>query len=479
MEIRTLRDHGLSKRSAAKRLGLHRNTVAKYWDGPAEAPEAPRYRTRALQIDPYRDYITQRLTAYPELSAKRIHEELVERGYPGSYRSVRRYVAGVRPRQARLYTPIQTLPGEQAQVDWGHVGSIVIEGRRYPLYAFVFTLSWSRLIYVEFVTSLSTAVCLGSLERALRYVGGVPRTILFDNAKAVVSERVGDLVRFNEALLRFALAAGFRPKACWAYDAESKGKVESAVKYIKGGFFYGRPWTDLADLNRQACRWCDEVANRRVHGTTHEVPTVRLETEQAHLAAVPAELPTYVLETRRVSKDRQISIDGNRYFIAQVPPQTRVRYRRYEAHVEVDVGNRPVHVPLVYGYREPEVPPPARAHRKHPLQAAFEALAPNAPAYLQGLTRSRSGHLREQMQRIIQLAGSWPAAEVECAMARAIQYEAYGYGRLARILQHQRHIGAGPAQVAAAASQDAPSAAPALALEHRDLAYYAQAGWSQ
>jgi transposase len=99
-------------------------------------------------------------------------------------------------------------------------------------------------------------------------MGGVPETILFDNAKTVVAERVGTVIRFNENLMHVALKYGFTPKACWINDAESKGKVESNVKYVKHGFYYARDFTSVDDLNSQAIRWLETVANAKPHGTT-------------------------------------------------------------------------------------------------------------------------------------------------------------------------------------------------------------------
>lgn len=106
-------------------------------------------------------------------------------------------------------------------------------------------------MYVEFVVSLNMATFLASLARAVEYVDGVPQVILFDSAKTVVSERVGTVVRFNEDLMNFALHAGFTPRACWVNDPESKGKVESAVKYVKKGFFYALEWTGIGT----SCLW--------------------------------------------------------------------------------------------------------------------------------------------------------------------------------------------------------------------------------
>lgn len=277
VDIMRLKKQGLSKRAVARRLGISRDSVRKYWD--SVQLEAGSYGPRAKLIDPYCDYITQRLDEYPELSAQRLYEEIQEQGYKGSARTVRRYVAPVRPQEHREYKPFETLPGEQAQVDWGHFGTIKVDGAVYKLYAFVFTLCWSRVVYVEFVVRTDMATFLSCMQRALDYIGGVPREIVFDNARVVVSERVGKIIRFNENLLHFSLSFGFTPRACWTYDAESKGKVESQVKYVRRGFFYGREFSDLSDLNRRVLTWCNEKANTRVHGTTGEVPWVRLSEE--------------------------------------------------------------------------------------------------------------------------------------------------------------------------------------------------------
>lgn len=214
VQIRELRNMGLTKKAVARRLGLDRKTVAKYWDGPAEDPEKTRYRQRSKLTDPYLEYITERLKKLPELTAERIYREIKKLGYTGSKRTVRRCVATLRPEGFREFKPIETLPGEQAQVDWGHCGKIDLGGCKIPLYVFAFSLSWSRVRYVEFITSLNMATFFGCMHRAFEYIGGVPAEILFDNAKTVVSERVGGIVRFNENLLWLAATYGFTPKAC-------------------------------------------------------------------------------------------------------------------------------------------------------------------------------------------------------------------------------------------------------------------------
>ena len=84
-------------------------------------------------------------------------------------------------------------------------------------------------------------------------------------------------------MLDFSLRLGFDLKLCQPYRAQTKGKVESGVKYVRGNLWPSLRFTDDADLNRQAVEWCTTVANRRLHGTTHRVPAEMLADEQPHL----------------------------------------------------------------------------------------------------------------------------------------------------------------------------------------------------
>ena len=482
MDIARLKEQGLSKRAVAKRLGISRDTVSKYWNTKNIESGQPCCSSRAQLVDPYKDYITDRLDNYPELTAKRLYKEIKKQGFKGSERTVRRYVQNIRPAAYREYKPFETLPGEQAQVDWGHFGNIVIEGKRYKLYAFVFTLCWSRTNYVEFVTSLDMASFLTSLHRALEYTGGVPREILFDNAKVVVLERVGNIVRFSENLLHFALAYGFTPKACWTYDAESKGKVESQVKYVRRGFFYAREFKDLADLNQQVRIWCDTEANTRIHGTTGEIPWLQLQKEQPHLRILPeiSNMP-FVLQKRSVTRTSLISVDGNKYSVPARWARGTVYFRKYEKHLELLEGQQVVDsIPLEEGrgkcfIRDEHYPAHKEKQQRktpsHPLQAKFEALAPEAKEYLAGLNRSRVGNLREQMEKIVGLQDLYPAAAITQAMQRALDYQAFGYGTLKRIL---KGLGAGALPETPLSGSPLPENLN-VHVQQRDLSYYGKA----
>ena len=484
LEIRKSNRGGLTKAATAERLGIDRKTVAKYWDGPVDDPVKPRYKQRARKIDPYTEYITNRLKAWPELTAERIYQEIKKKGYTGSCRTVRRHVASIRPPKEREYKPIETLPGEQAQVDWGHLGRIQVNGASLRLYVFVFCLSWSRVRYVEFITSLNMSNFAACLHRAFEYTGGVPGQIIFDNAKTVVSERVGGVVRYNENLLRLATIYGFEPKACWIRDPQTKGKVESNVRYVKSGFYYGRDHNGLEDLNRQGRWWLDNIANAKVHGTTGEVPFTRLPEERKYLKPLDIDRSQYIIEERMATKTQLISIDGNRYSVPPAFARRKVRYRRYENIIEILDGDKVIdHIDLVTGRGQQIVldrhyPDHNREKTKasHPLQAKFEALAPSAKKYLQELSQTRVGHLREQMERITALSVTYSQEEMEAAMKRSLEFGAYGYGRLKRILERQRVAPQSLPQKRkdepVTASVMLPAAVGSIQVQKRDLSYY-------
>ncbi|HHY12938.1 MAG TPA: IS21 family transposase, partial [Firmicutes bacterium] len=366
--------------------------------------------------------------------------------YEGSERTVRRYLSTIRPRRERVYRPVETLPGEQAQADWGHLGFINANGKRQHLYAFSFVLSYSRIRYVQFTTRQDTLTFLHCLQNALEYVGGVPQVILFDNAKTVVSERVGSVIQFNRDLMRFALQYGFKPDACWVYDPESKGKVESTVKYVRNNFFYGRFVIDLETLNSEGLQWCDEVANEKIHGTTGEVPSDRLAEERHALLSLPVHREALFTQvTRNIRKDRTFPFETNHYVVPGEYARKKAIVHVYPKQLEVYVGDSRIAVhercfergQLICGEGLIDDRPYEKRRRKDALQVEFEALGSVAPAYLKGLARSRQGKLREQARQILKLAEKYGQEPVHAAMSRADSFNCYSYSAVKRIVETQ------------------------------------------
>jgi hypothetical protein len=120
------------------------------------------------------------------------------------------------------------------------------------------------------------------------------RELLFDQLKAVILDDQrpqGGRVLENPEFLRFAAHWGFRIRACRPYRAQTKGKVERPIRYVRQSFLYGRTFAGDADLNAQALAWLDQIANPRVHGTTREVPRERFERDERAALLPPAARP--------------------------------------------------------------------------------------------------------------------------------------------------------------------------------------------
>lgn len=239
------------------------------------------------------------------------------RGYAGSETRVRAWVQPLRAaRQVQDTVRFKTEPGQQSQVDWGHSGLIQHQGRQQRLCAFVMTLGWSRTMYLEFTTSMDETAFVRCHPNAWRYFGGIPREIVHDNLRTAVLGRGGTgAIHWNPRYLDLAHGYGFSPRACQPYRAQTKGKVESGVRYVRGNFWAGLSYRDLADLNAQAQVWMDTVANVRVHGTTHEIPLARLALEGLQPFAEQLNFDTSRLSYRRSGRDGLVSYAGNYYSV--------------------------------------------------------------------------------------------------------------------------------------------------------------------
>ena len=314
-EIYEMKGAGRSVRGIAGELGIARNTVRRYLKSPEAIRAKPRPQ-RASKLDPYTGYVDQRLDEGLE-NCVVLHRELRARGYDGGYSILKAYVSPKRrPRQPDATMRFETAPGEQAQVDWGSLAYIGQDGRKHRIWVFVMTLGWSRACYVELVRRADTAAFIQCHVNAFEYLGGVPRRCLYDNAKVITLGRDEEKRPvWNERMLDFSLRVGFELRLCRPYRAQTKGKVESGVKYVRRNMWPSIRFTDDADLNRQGLEWCDAVANRRIHGTTHRVPGEMLAEERPHLGKMPGRnaLAPYLREDRKVARDGFISWEGSRY----------------------------------------------------------------------------------------------------------------------------------------------------------------------
>lgn len=315
MDIRSLATQGYSHRQIARMCGLHRQTVKKYLSEGV----LPVYKkaVRKSILEPYYGLI-QGWLSQQDYQATRIHELLVAQGFSGSYDTVKHYVAGIKERRDRTaYIRFETMPGQQAQVDFGDFQVINADGTTTTVYCFVMVLGYSRHMYVEFIEHCTMTKFLECHQHAFGFFGGIPAEILYDNMKNVVIKRLIGVVQWNPAFAAFCLHYGFKPLATPPYSPWAKGKVERPIRYVRERFWRGYMFTDIIQATRDVRHWLLTVAYQRIHGTTHEKVSDRFERERHTLGVLPpAPFDTSEKVFRIVQKDCQLAFGGNQYVVA-------------------------------------------------------------------------------------------------------------------------------------------------------------------
>ena len=300
----------------ARQLNIHHTTVKRVLSETGVSKH--NILVKESMIDPFLAYITETLQRFPDLTASRLYNMVKERGYPGSRDHFRHLISFYRPRKmAEAYMRLRTLPGEQAQVDWGHFGYMTIGKAKRPLMAFVMVLSYSRKIFLHFYLNQRTENFLRGHEAAFLTFGGVPRVLLYDNLRSAVLERMGDAIRFNPQLLDFAAHYRFEPRPVAVARGNEKGRVERSIQYIRSNFFAAREYSSLDDLNSQAHVWCDTYAADRPCPEDRE-KTVRIvfQEEQPRLITLPENpYPCDEIEEVRVPKTPYVRFDLNDYSV--------------------------------------------------------------------------------------------------------------------------------------------------------------------
>lgn len=315
--IKTLFDRGVKKKKIARILGVDVKTVRRYlregrWQGYKRSVKV------SMLLAPYREILLQ-LAPAVDYCAKVLYQRIGETGYKGSYELVKRFIRPYRAEQRHLEEAtvrFETGPGKQAQVDWGST-QVQIAGRQVRIQIFVMVLGYSRALYAHAVIDQKITSLIHCHEQAWDWFGGRTQEILYDNPKTICLKRdlEGKHIEYNPLFLDFSLYYGFSPSLCRPYRAQTKGKVESSIKYVKRNFLAGRQFHSLGHLNSELEHWIRAVADVRLHGTTHERPVDRASKEEL----IPtAGHPPYRIEqslSRQVASDCMVCVETNRYSV--------------------------------------------------------------------------------------------------------------------------------------------------------------------
>ena len=338
LAIRALADCGVGTKTIARVIGIARNTVKRYLRQAVDPGGQVRLAARRL-TDEWRNQARTLYEGTAGGNAVVVHRLLAARGLQVSVRTIERAVADLRQarRIAQLATVrVETAPGEQLQIDFGQQ-RVAIAGVSVRVFLLVAVLSYSRRLFVKAFLNERGDDWREGIAAAFQHFGGVPRVLLGDNARALVSgrDRTTGTVLFHPTYLAFCRDWEVQPRACAPYRARTKGKTEAGVKYVKRNALAEHAFESFAALEHHLAAWMT-LADQRRHGTTHEAPLVRFEREERTqlrplpLRAVPRRTQRL---RRRVALDAFVDVDTVRY---------SVPHRLVRDHVEVAVSDERV-----------------------------------------------------------------------------------------------------------------------------------------
>lgn len=439
----------------AKEIGVHHSTVARVLRQagvPKDLVVADDGKPQAAppsKLDPFVPFILDTLATHPGLRASRLYAMCVQRGYGGGGDHFRHRIAELRPRKpAEAFLRLQTLPGEQGQCDWAHFGSVRVGRAQRKLYGFVMVLAYSRWIFLYFCFDIGMAGFIRGHVLAFAAFGGVPRTILYDNLKSAVLDRVGDAIVFHPQLLAMAEHYRFEPRPVAPARGNQKGRVERAIRYIRDNFFAGRSFTDLRDLNEQARQWATQEAARRKCPGDHTLTVAQaFEAERPLLVQLPSNpFADYERKEVRVDKTPYVRFDLNDYSVpAQYVCRQLVVFAS-ETTVRITDGVRLVAEHERSFDRDRQIEDPAhiealrqqkaKAHLHRNQQALMHA-APQAQTLLGNLAHN-GVNLGSAVAALLTLLDSYGAPALQQAIDHALVQRYHGVSTVRRFLEQRR-----------------------------------------
>jgi transposase len=310
---------GLSVSALARRFEVDRKTVRRCLRRASWQPYQRVARPDTL-LSVHAAFLRQRAPE-GQYSARILYQELTRgHDYRGSDETVKLFVRplrAVRLQAERALTRFETPPGLQSQIDWGEA-QVYFGHRCVKQHLFVLTLGYSRRAFYAGYANAQLGTFLEAHEHAFAHFGGHTREHLYDRPRTVCRPTDRGGVVWNSTFKAFADYWGFEPRLCRAYRAQTKGKVESGVTYVKRNFLPGRGFIDQADFDAQLAAWNAPIADVRIHGTTHERPLERFEGERPHVVPTTGQ-PSFQLERRLprvVAEDYLVSFQTNRYSVS-------------------------------------------------------------------------------------------------------------------------------------------------------------------
>ena len=431
-------DYSIAKIS--EKTGISSKTVRKILKDIEPGPT----RTKGSKLDAYKEEIQSIFQEKPGLSTVLLLEKLRKKGYHGGKTILYDHVSQLNQQKKPAYFHIETLPGNQAQVDWGHCGTINCGIHNRKLYVFCMVLSYSRHMYIEFTVSMEMEIFLAAHIRAFRFFDGIPKNILYDNLKSVVSHRIRDEISFNAHHLDFASFYDFSPRVCNVRQAHEKGKVEKAIHYIKINFLARGPYENFDHIRLESREWLINIANQRLHSVTRKKPAEAFVNEEKHLLTqLPAADYDYSIpHPVPVSKQCLVNFQTNKYSVPHQYASKVVTLKATTAEVKIYSNNSQIAVHRrcydKYQIIKNEDHYRGLLDKKRKAESSIEIerfvkLSGESKEYLSGLLKQQK-NVHYHIKKILELSVLFGKTSVCGAIAKALDHQAFHWEYIKNII---------------------------------------------
>jgi len=429
-------------RKRIRRL-LVSNSVLR--DTTPESEITPK-KKRPSKLDPYKEFISELLEKYSDITGQRVYEHLKQRDYDGGITIVHDYLKSIRKVGSK--TPVrmvETDPGQRGAHDWSDYNiPFTYTGKTEQITFFSYILGYSRRQYIEVVDDKKQQTLFRVLIGAFIYLDGVPREIKSDNQKACVDRWEARRPVFNARYLDFATYYRFRPLTITPGKPRENLKVERPFSYLERSFLNGREFKDKDDLKKQLRQWLTQVNDVRKHGTTRKRPIDMYIEEHPFLQPLPANhFDTSLVTHKVVNQESCILWEGYQYVVPEkyMYELCPIRITEDQMVIYSPAGEQIACHPLAEkGRKERYVGIHQKPRSKPDLVIAdvisrLETISPEMSNYIEQVKRHKPSSWRHHLRSLLALKVNYRVEDILVAVRRAWQYKVFESGAIERFLE--------------------------------------------
>jgi len=454
--IETLLAAGASQHEISRRTGVDRKTIRKYQSkspmatgsGPVEGqnpppwpPVPPRHASSACE--PHRAWIEEQVQL--GRNAQAIYQDLVDRfGFEHRYNSVKRFVRSLKVHDPERFDVLESLPGEEAQVDFG-LGALTLtsNGKYRRPYLFVMTLKYSGKSFRKVVWKADQETWARLHEEAFRTFGGTVTYVVLDNLKQGVIRP--DLYEPQLNVVYAAMLAhyGVVADTCRVGDPNRKGTVESAIQHTQSTALNGKRFESIEAQNAWLEHWEERWAAPRIHGRKKRQVLAMFAEERPSLKPLPAQRFRYFKqETRTVDDAGLVQVQAAYYAALPAAPHTQVTVRIYEHEIQIldDVGEvlrrheKVARGQVVLPDADRLFNPSRETAR---LLAKIHKIGPHSSELARAIFARRGRPGQRAIYGLANLARQYTRDEIEAACEKVLTLTAPSYQAVKRVLEQR------------------------------------------